>query len=62
MSVVLILGLVVLMLYLLPLRVSARGRYSYAPSGAVGLLIVALVVMIALGVLPWDFGGYFDAP
>lgn len=55
MSLLLLLGLVVLFVYLLPLRGQGR-RGKYVPSGAVALVFVALLVLLVLGVLPWNLG------
>jgi hypothetical protein len=49
-----VLALVILLLYLLPAR-GQRRRFSYAPSGVVGLILVTLLVLLVGGVLPWGF-------
>ena len=58
MGILVLFGLLVLLLYLLPLRRHRTG--GYAPSVLVALLFVALLVLLIVGVLPWDLGTGFN--
>jgi len=57
MGIVVLFGLLILLLYLLPLRRHRTG--GYGPSVLVGVLFATLLVLLIVGVLPWDLGTGF---
>ena len=57
MGIVVLFGLLILLLYLLPLRRHPTG--GYGPSVLVGVLFATLLVLLIVGVLPWDLGTGF---
>jgi hypothetical protein len=55
MGTLLLIILVIMLLGAVPAYPYSR-NWGYGPSGLLGLLVLALVVMLVIGTIPWGFG------
>jgi hypothetical protein len=55
MGAILLLVLILLLVGTVPAYPHSRG-WGYYPSGGIGLLMVALIVLILMGMIPWGYG------